>query len=591
MKVQDFTTTNFVQLSSQSTIRETLASFLNQKLDIGCVTANGKLVGIVTKYSVYRLLLQNPSLDTPLHDIIKKEVITIQKNESLYTAKDMLLENNIGHAVVLNEDQTVYGVMAKSNLIKGFIADIAKSKRLEKILDSALELAYDGVLITDNEGYITTANHGFIQLYGYETIEEVVGKPIYAIAPEIPFKKSLEEDLEVDGEVVEINKKKCVIAQRPIYRDQQKLGAIFKIIFRQINLWKDLFQHMEQLEHEITFYRGELLRITHTNDTFAHLISCSSTMDQLKKDALIAARSFSTILIIGESGTGKGLLAEGIHNRSERSGAFVKVNCAAIPEELLESEFFGYVEGAFTGARKGGKPGKFELADQGTLFLDEIGDMPLSLQAKLLRVLQEQEFERIGDTKTTSVNVRIIAATNKDLERLVREKKFREDLYYRIHVIRLHIPPLRQRMEDIEPLCDHFVRKINTKTSKSILGITPEVIRLLKTHQWPGNVRQLENVLERAFHFSNTGWIETAHLPSELFRTPDDQIEENISADRDLNRLEMINDTERTAILRALAKVNGNRTKAAGILGLSRSALYQKLKKYNIKEVSNFHIS
>lgn len=317
-------------------------------------------------------------------------------------------------------------------------------------------------------------------------------------------------------------------------------------------------------------------------------------MKKLKNEAFIAAQSFSTVLITGESGTGKELIAEGVHTSSGRHGRFIKVNCAAIPADLLESEFFGYADGAFTGAKKGGKPGKFEMANQGTLFLDEIGDMPPHLQAKLLRVLQEKEFERIGDTKTTSVDVRIIAATNKDLAQLVKEGKFREDLLYRIHVIHLHIPSLRERIDDIPILCQHFINKIKKKTNKAISGVSPEVLRLFQLHQWPGNIRQLENVMERAFHFCQGNYIESFHLPPSFFEALTKKAEFTLGHQEvgDKNRQDQMNETDRNIILSALAKVNGNKTKAAELLGISRSTLYQKIKQYQITEArifENYH--
>ncbi|WP_075980733.1 sigma-54 interaction domain-containing protein [Bacillus massilinigeriensis] len=304
------------------------------------------------------------------------------------------------------------------------------------------------------------------------------------------------------SEIISIKNKKCIVSQVPIYQNDKKVAIIYKIIYKQLDTWKDLLVHMEQLENEISFFKGELSKVSGKSDPFCHIVTTNKSMENLKQEAIIAAKSFSNILITGESGTGKELIAQGIHNVSGRKGAFIKVNCAAIPPDLLESEFFGYADGAFTGAKKGGKPGKFQLADNGTLFLDEIGDMPLALQAKLLRVLQEQEFEKIGDTKTTKVNVRIISATNKDLNKLMAQGKFREDLYYRIHVIQLNIPPLRNRLDDIPILCSYFVRKFNNKTKKHVQGVSPAVIQFFQKYHWPGNVRQLENVLERSFHFS-----------------------------------------------------------------------------------------
>lgn len=448
-------------------------------------------------------------------------------------------------------------------------------------------MAYDGVAVTDKHGHITMVNQGFKELFQLDDHDEIIGQSIIKIAPQIPSGPRLEFEKKMEGELIPIHGQNCIVAQMPIYEDGQRIGAIIKIIFQQLEAWKDIFLHMDKLESEISYYRGELYRISKDTSPFDHVITHNPQMEKFKQDAVIAAKSLSNVIITGESGTGKELFAEGIHNESGRKGAFIKVNCGAIPEELLESEFFGYADGAFTGAKKGGKPGKFELADNGTLFLDEIGDMPLSLQVKLLRVLQEQEFERIGATKPTKVNVRIISATNKDLAELINRGKFREDLYYRIHVIHLHIPPLRERLDDIPVLCTHFINKINRKTSKNINGISPQVIHSFQRYHWPGNIRQLENVLERAFHFSQTNWIEKSHLPKEmnLLEAPTSlPLPEKSESTMKINRKHSMHQTEKQVILQALKACQGNRSKTAELLGISRTTLYQKIKKYQITE-------
>ncbi|WP_216829824.1 sigma 54-interacting transcriptional regulator [Alkalihalobacterium elongatum] len=710
MIVKNFTTVDYINLSPNSTIRETIAAFLHYRVDIGCITQNKKLVGIVHKHSIHRALLQDFSMNDSIQPLINESVITIHKEQHLTKAREVMIAGNVSQAVVLDDNGEIYGIMSKSDLVTSHMTaledtlnrmrslienlqdavisvdpnlkittfnetalsllglnkntllgttidrvlppfkkwlietlktgeiqeakriwyreltviasfipirefnqvsgamvvlrdvtsyesianELETTNRLKKILDSALELAYDGVVVTDNNGCITMSNHGFLDFFQIEKQTDILGLPITEVAPQIPSHHSIDLNKKIDGELININDKNCIVAQMPIHQNGQKLGAIFKIIFRQLDAWKDMLLHMEQLENEISYYRGELIRISKENDPFAHVISNNDAMEKFKQEAAIAAKSFSTILITGESGTGKELIAEGIHTASGREGAFIKVNCAAIPEELLESEFFGYVEGAFTGAKKGGKPGKFELAHNGTLFLDEIGDMPLALQVKLLRVLQEQEFERVGATKTTKVDVRIISATNKDLAALVKEGKFREDLFYRIHVIHLRIPSLRERLDDIPLLCKHFIKKINLKTNKELISVSPEVIQVFQNYQWPGNIRQLENVLERAYHFCQKTQIEVNHLPVELIEeSKNESIMRPIEATNDeeglqINRQHSINQTEKEVIIQALLQCEGNRTKAAKVLGVSRTTLYQKIKKYNIKEELNY---
>ncbi|QHS21969.1 sigma-54-dependent Fis family transcriptional regulator [Virgibacillus sp. MSP4-1] len=708
MKVKHFTTVNYVQLSLDSTIREALSAFLHHQVDIGCVTDQNQLLGIVHKYSIYRALLNESSLDDGIEPLMKTRVITIHKDQTLYEARDKMMEGNVSQAVVLDHQEKVFGIMSKSDLVTSHMTalehtinrmtslienlqesvisvdsalnvtaynqtalkllkieqqdlhpehiirlfpDLGKklseairtgtiidAKRmtiynqtviasfipirelnrvsgamvvlrdvtsyekiadelettthLKQLLDSALELAYDAVIITDNHGKITRTNQGFLNLYQIQTKEEVLGKALSAIAPEIHANQTLKNKEKVEGELIEINRKKCIATSMPIYQNGQKIGAIFKIIFQQLDTWRDILLHMEKLESEVSFYRKELMRMSKKSNPFTPIITSNDQMNKVKEEAMIASKSFSNILITGESGTGKELFAEGIHHHSGRKGSFIKVNCAAIPEELLESEFFGYVDGAFTGAKKGGKPGKFELAHKGTLFLDEIGDMPLTLQTKLLRVLQEQEFEKIGATQPTKVDVRILAATNKDLAKLVRNGDFREDLFYRIHVIRLKIPPLREHLDDIPLLCKHFITKINAKTNKTIAGVSPDVIQKFEQYHWPGNIRELENVLERAVHFCPSNWIEPHHLPDELnvLEANQDSQPKPDQPKFDLadKRNKSVHSSEKQAILKALKECGGNRTRTAQLLGVSRTTLYKKLKQYNIQQTLDF---
>ena len=295
------------------------------------------------------------------------------------------------------------------------------------------------------------------------------------------------------------------------------------------------------------------------------------------------AKTGSTILITGESGTGKELFAHAIHQASPRAHApFVRVNCVALPENLLESELFGYEEGAFTGARKGGKPGKFELAHRGTIFLDEIGDMPLSMQAKLLTVLQEREVERIGGTKPIRIDVQVLAATNRNLEELVKEGVFREDLYYRLNVVNLRIIPLRQRLDDIPLLVEALLPEINQRLRTRVEQVSPEAVQLLCSYQWPGNVRALENLLERAIilaDLNDDNVLDEEHFPSLQKLAAQQGVSPRL-----VNRTlaEAVEQLEMEMIKKALRQTNNNKTQTAKVLGLHSSVLYRKLNKYDL---------
>jgi transcriptional regulator with PAS, ATPase and Fis domain len=289
------------------------------------------------------------------------------------------------------------------------------------------------------------------------------------------------------------------------------------------------------------------------------------------------AQSDSTVLIQGPSGSGKELFARAIHNNSNRAkGPYVVVNCAALPDTLLESEMFGYVKGAFTDARKD-KPGRFALAEGGTLFLDEIGELPMSLQVKLLRVLQNGEYEPLGATRPLRANARIIAATNRDIARLLSEGKFRQDLYYRINVIKIELPELAKRREDIPLLVEHFVRQFNLKKGKAIAGVAPEVMVFLMSYPFPGNIRELENIIEHAFVLCRDSLITLEHLPPELKQTsPSETQPGESSAALELKK------AEAQVIIDTLKKFDGHRGRTAQELGMDKSTLWRKMKKLGI---------
>lgn len=317
---------------------------------------------------------------------------------------------------------------------------------------------------------------------------------------------------------------------------------------------------------------------------FENIVGVSGKMQEVFQKVMKVAGSDATVLLRGESGTGKELIARAIHYQSKRRDKpLVEVNCASIPENLLESELFGHEKGAFTGAHKL-KKGKFEVADGGTLFLDEIGELPLSLQVKLLRVLQEKRFNRVGGIDNIQVEVRVIAATNADLEKRMEEGLFREDLYYRLNVIPIRIPPLRERVEDIGPLTDHFIRKYAAKNNRTIQGITEEALKIMMAYNWPGNVRELENAIENAVVMCEGDYITPQDLPAYLQGPPmvDSPLLKIVMEQGDLSYREKLEACEREIIRMALAETNNNKTRAAKKLGFTLRTLRNKVKKYNL---------
>ena len=338
-------------------------------------------------------------------------------------------------------------------------------------------------------------------------------------------------------------------------------------------------EERESLRREVTRLREEVS----IERRYRQIVAKAPAMTKALEVAAKVAKHPSPVMITGESGTGKELVARLIHDESDRArGAFVPVNCGAIPENLLESELFGYVKGAFTGADRE-KPGLFEVASGGTLLLDEIGDMPATLQVKLLRVLQESEIRRLGDTRTRSVDVRVVASTNKDLEEEVRMGAFRRDLFYRIAVVPIHLPPLRQRRDEIPLLTHYFIEQYNKKLKLDVKGIDPEAMRLLLEYSWPGNVRELENTVERAMVLADSPKLYASDLPAHV-SSPVAALDSPGLPDDELSVKKHSSVLEKRLIKQALERTGGNKTRAADLLELSSRALLYKIREYGLDE-------
>ncbi|MDE8564571.1 MULTISPECIES: sigma-54-dependent Fis family transcriptional regulator [Anoxybacillus] len=444
-----------------------------------------------------------------------------------------------------------------------------------QILEAVINNAYEWIVVVDEKGNIIYMNKNYCEFLERKQ-EEVIGKHVTEVIENTRMHIVVKTGKEEIADLHYIKGNYMIANRIPIVVDGRVIGAVGTVIFRDTNEWKRMNSHIKSLLLQLQTYFQEWTENNGAKYTLTDLISCSKQMEELKEKVKRIADSDISVLIRGESGTGKELFAHSIHQLSSRSQKpFVKVNCGAIPEHLLESELFGYEEGAFTGAKKGGKKGKFQLADGGTIFLDEIGDLPLHMQVKLLRVLQEKEMEPIGSIKTVSVDVRIIAATNRPLEKMVEEKRFREDLYYRINVIPFVIPPLRERPGDIEMLAYHFMKKIAKRSGKRVNAISAEVMKLLRQHVWPGNIRELENVMEVAVHFANGETITVDALPEYLKANSSYQM-------KGKTLKELLEETEKAAIQQSLQRCGRDKQKAAKELGISKSAMYEKIKKYGL---------
>ena len=375
-----------------------------------------------------------------------------------------------------------------------------------------------------------------------------------------------------------INGQDMVVQRIPIKKNGKVMAVYGQVMFRNVEEVKELAAKLSMLESKVRLFEKELFDLRSTQYTFNCIIGKSDDINRLKEEAQKAALNDSTVLITGESGTGKELFAQAIHHASpRRHRPFVRINCAAIPKDLLESELFGYDEGAFTGARVKGKPGKFELAHTGTIFLDEIGDLPLEMQPKLLRVLEDKEFERVGGTKIIRSDFRVICATNQKLDVLMEKYAFRKDLFYRLNVIPIHIPPLRERQKDIIPLARHLLKKMALAANRPPTTLEKEAEKELERYGWPGNARELSNVLERAMYSSANNTIYKGDLPFHPDYPPQSPGKEpNPTLKTARSR------AQAETICRALAGTNYNKAKAAKLLGIHRTLLYKKMKEYDI---------
>ncbi|MBP2636710.1 MAG: norR 27 [Firmicutes bacterium] len=377
------------------------------------------------------------------------------------------------------------------------VTQLEDIKRLKSTLESIVDSLNEGIVVVDKNGLITLLNKAYGEFLNADP-KAVIGKHVAEVIPNSRMHLVAQGGKAEVTDIQKIQNNTSVVTRIPIVKDGEIIGAVGNMVFKDITELKSLALKIRKLESELEYYKEELCKVNGGKYTFENIVGNSDQMEWLRGIAAKAAKGRSTVLILGESGTGKELFAHAVHNASQRrENPFIKVNCAALPEHLLEAELFGYEEGAFTGARKGGKPGKFELANGGTIFLDEIGEMTPAMQVKLLRVLQEREVEHLGGTKTIKLDIRVIAATNRDLEEMIEQNRFRQDLYYRLNIFSLNIPPLRERTEDIPLLCKVLLEKINNQVEHWVEGIAPDALGLLMQYSWPGNVRELENVLER----------------------------------------------------------------------------------------------
>ena len=455
------------------------------------------------------------------------------------------------------------------------------------VFESLCDGAMAGAVAVDRDCRITWINEAYARLIGQTGTAACLGRPIGELIPHTLMWQVIETGEPILIDIMKFRQKRFIVSRFPL-RDTHGgiIGAIAFILFDQVTSLKPLMRKFAAMQDELDSVRSALAAERRTRYTFSHFVGTSQAVMSLKEKGRRAAVTDSPVLILGETGTGKELLAQAIHAASLRAERpFISVNVATIPETLLEAEFFGVAPGAYTGADRKGRTGKFQLAHGGTLFLDEIGEMPPQLQAKLLRALQEGEVERVGSNKLEKVDVRIIAATHRDLSAMVRERQFRADFFYRLNVVSLTIPPLRERSADLPALCERLLEQISARLGVSMAVLDADVLTQFAAYPWPGNVRELMNILEQAMAFSDSARLTLAdvspllpELPSSLASSPSAlqpvQTPDTYALDA------VVAQAERQAILRAMRRADGNKVKAARLLGISRAKLYDRLAAY-----------
>jgi PAS domain S-box-containing protein len=473
--------------------------------------------------------------------------------------------------------------------------ELGSTRALVRTLEEVLAGAGEWMVVVDANGIVTMISEEYAA-FNRTTVAEAVGKHATEVIENTRMHVVAKTGVAEIGERQTIHGRSLIVNRIPLKDGDRVIGAYGRVVFKTVEQLRELASKMNLLESKVKYYEEELTHLRGARYTFGSIVGAGVAITAAKEEAERASRTDSTVLLRGETGTGKELFAHAIHAAgSRRAGPFIKLNCAAVPAELLESELFGYEEGAFTGARRGGKPGKFELAAGGTLFLDEIGDMPLPMQAKLLRVLQEKEVDRVGGTGSRRVDLRLIAATGRNLEEMVGRGTFRADLYYRVNVIPIRIPPLREHPEDLDAIAEAFLARLSADTGEPNRRLSPEVLDLLRAYPWPGNVRELQNGLERAVAMSSREVLRPEHFPAHLLRFAHGARKEAAPGAAEAggegrwakapgSLASVKAEAERSAILSALDAVGGNRTRAAELLRIHRVKLHEKIKRYGIAD-------
>lgn len=534
---------------------------------------NNSLVGIISFKDVYRLIIQNINEDTTIDNYMTRKVITIGMEENLNNCLSIMRENEIGRIPVLEKGEII-GIIRKTEIMEYIYSGFEES---EIKINHTLNSINEAICVVDKDGKVVLWNKKSEELYDVSA-DEIIGNYIADFFPDAILSNVLKTKQPLKN--VRHSPKKdydVVITATPIWINEKLIGAVSTD--RDITEVERLSKELQKANDTLKFLENEVNRFSNHNS--GSIISNNKKMIEKIYMAKKVAKSEVSVLITGESGTGKEIFARLIHEYSEKRGLFIPVNCSAIPTELFESEFFGYEHGAFTGASRKGKSGLFELAQDGTIFLDEIGDLPMFMQAKLLRVLQEGQIKKVGGEDFISVNARVVSATNKDLSKMVETGEFREDLYYRVNVVEITLPPLRERGEDVLLLIHNFLKEISEKNNREIPTIDSETLRILQNYGWKGNIRELKNTIEHLVVLCQNNHITKDIIPQYIINNIEmncNMREESLDLNQSVKQLEI------RLIREALEYSGGSKIEAAKLLNISRPTLYYKMDNYKIDQ-------
>jgi len=573
--VCDVMSKKYATILEQETMEHAVFVMLMKKLDdIYIVDSRFKLKGVFTLSDVSRVMNEKINLKQPIMHFMQSKVLTISELNTLLEARDLMVKHGIGRLPVVVNDEIV-GVVRTDEIRDSFYM---KMEELGHQLNHIINNIHEAVCVVDDYGVVLVWNNNAEKLYGVKA-EEIIGEPLSKYFPNALLLRVLKEREAIENVHHSPRvKSNIAISAQPIYIEGRFVGAVSTD--RDITEVEMLSNALANETRKVEFLKEEMKRMA--DDGFGELIGKCPELQKNIDVARQVAPTTASIMINGESGTGKEVFARSIHIQSKRAGLFVPVNCSAIPSELFESEFFGYEAGAFTGANRKGKSGIFELADGGTVFLDEIADLQMSMQAKLLRVLQENEIRRVGGETTKKVDVRVVSATNKDLKKMMEEGKFREDLFFRLNVIEINLPPLRERGTDIDLFINKFLTDLSLKTGRKKPAIQIEALNLLRKYKWKGNVRELRNTIEQLFILCNDGVIRVGSIPQYIRDALKQPVVSALTDSMDLN--EVVKEIECRTIKKALELTAGNKAAAAKLLNVKRTTLHYKIEQYKLND-------